>query len=600
MAGGPPTPPTTVRFFHFQIDILPMQDNFFHIISALAVILIGALLGGRFASLCRIPRVTGYLLAGLLVGPSFADLFGFPHLVTHYALGELRLISDVALALILMNIGGQLRTENLRRWKHRIAVFSLGEILVTTLCVGFSVFAVNLLLLQTTVGSLSLLQTSTYFGIFAGIIGVATAPAATLMVIREYEAEGPVTSSVLTLVGMNNLASVLCFGIAVHLLVTPDAQFSGLLHSTLTPILVGGCIGFAMSVWAQRMELVSEHKILLLGGVTAVAAICRAFGIEPLLACMALGMVLANSSPRWTRLVTSLSQIDYPLYVVFFVLAGANLHIETLGHIGLLGVAYVISRTAGKLLGARLGARLGRFGRREQRWVGMTLLAQAGMAIGLASTLAHKWPEGGPLIQTIVLGSVVVFELFGPLTVRHGLVKAGEVPILSLLRKRAPQGAMEGLHSVAHHFRSSLGLPAGHNVDNPGDILVRHIMRRNVETIHHATPFQELLHIIAHSRYDRFPVVNDEHDFVGIINYTEIRNLLFDPSLSNLLVASDLVSSSHHAIPPDTPLREALKTLQKKRNISYFPVIDPDEPKKLLGILSQNDVLSAFRRLDLE
>ena len=95
-------------------------------------------------------------------------------------------------------------------------------------------------------------------------------------------------------------------------------------------------------------------------------------------------------------------------------------------------------------------------------------------------------------------------------------------------------------------------------------------------------------------------MVDDDHNFVGIINYTEIRNLLFDPSLSNLLVASDLASSAHHAIPPDTPLREALKTLQKKRNISYFPVIDPDQPKKLLGILSQNDVLSAFRRLNLE
>lgn len=577
-----------------------MPDNFFHIISALSVILIGALIGGRLATLCRIPRVTGYLLAGLLAGPSFADLFGFPHLITHYALSELRLITDVALALILMNIGGQLRTESLHRWKHRILLFSLGEILSTALFVGISVFAINLLILKTSVGSLSLLQTSAYFGIFTGIIGVATAPAATLMVIREYEAEGAVTSSVLTLVGLNNLISVLCFAVAAHLLVTPNGEFSGLLYQMLMPLLIGGGFGFAMSVWAQRMELVSEHKILLLGGVTAVAAICRALGIEPLLACMAVGMVLANSSPRWNRLVTSLSQIDYPLYVVFFVLAGANLHIETLGHIGLLGVAYVVSRTIGKLLGARVGAHWGHFGRREKKWVGMTLLAQAGMAIGLASTLAHQWPEGGPLIQTIILGSVVVFELFGPLAVRHGLVRSGEVPILSLLRKKAPQGAMEGLHSVAHHFRSSLGLPAGHKMENPGDILVRHIMRRNVETIHHATHFQELLRMIAHSRYDRFPVVDDEHRFVGIINYTEIRNLLFDPSLSDLLVASDLVSANHHAIPPDTPLREALKTLQKKRNISFFPVIDPEHPQKLLGILSQNDVLSAFRRLDLD
>ncbi len=577
-----------------------MNADFLQLITALAMLLIGALVGGRLAMLCRIPRVTGYLLAGLLVGPSFADLFGLPHLVSPLALGELQIIADVALALILMNIGGQLRTDNLRRWKQRIYLFSLGEAVSTGLLVGLSVFCVNQFVLQMTVSSMSLLKTSTLFATFTGIIGIATAPAATLMVIREYESEGPVTSALLTLVGLNNLFSAFAFAIAAQLLISPDGNLATLGYQISMPIILGGVFGFGVSVWAQRLELSSEHKILLLGSVTTAVAASRALQLEPMLTCMALGMVLANSSPRWHRLVKSLSEIDYPLYVVFFVLAGANLHIETLSHIGLLGVAYVVARTAGKLGGGWLGAKLGKFGSRERNWIGMTLLAQAGMAIGLAATLANLWPEGGKLIQTVVLGSVVIFELIGPLAVRHGLIKSGEVPILSVLRKRAPQGAMEGLHSVAHHFRINLGLPAGHNVANPGDILVRHIMRHNVETIHHGTNFQELLQLIAHSRYDRFPVIDDERNFVGMINYTEVRNLLFDPSLSDLLVAKDLASASHHSIPPDTPLREALKTFQKKRNISYFPVVDPENPKKLLGILSQNDVLSAFRRLNLD
>ncbi len=577
-----------------------MPEDSFLIISALAVILIAALIGGRFATFCRIPRVTGYLLAGLLVGPSFAEILRFPQLITHYALDELQLISDVALALILMNIGGQLRTENLRRWKQRIAIFSLTEVILTGLLVGVSIFIANQFIVQQAVVGMSLGQTSLLFGVFTGTISIATAPAATLMVIREYEAEGPVTRLVLTLVSLNNLFSVFAFSIAVQLLVSPDGSIITIAYQLCVPLLLGGFFGFIVSLWAQRMELPSEHKILLLSAVTATAVISRVLGLEPLLSCMALGMILADSSPRWDRLVKALNEIDYPLYVIFFVLAGANLHIETLAHIGLLGVTYVLARTCGKLAGASLGALLGKFGQREQTWVGTTLLAQAGMAIGLAATLAKQWPEGGRLVETIILGSVVVFELFGPLAVRCGLVKAGEVPLLSLLRKRGPQSGMEGLHSIANHFRSNLGLPAGHKLENPGDILVRHVMRLNVETIHHGTPFQELLNVIAHSRYDRFPVVDDDQNFVGIINYTEIRNLLFDPSLSNLLVARDLISSVHHSIPPDTPLREALKTLQKKRNISYFPVIDPDEPKKLLGILSQNDVLAAFRRLNLE
>jgi len=568
------------------------------ILSVVAVIFLGALAGGRIASLCRIPRVTGYLLFGLFAGPSFARIVGFPPLISGEALGDLRILADIALALILMNIGGLFQFEHLRRWKSRIALFSLSEIVLTFLFVAGSTFLINLTLVHKSVAGLSLLQTSYFFAVFLGIIAVATAPAATLMVIREYEADGPVTSTVLTLVGLNNLVSVLGFAVIAHLLIRPEEGLTLLLIRMTGPIIVGGVGGLFLSVWAQRLELASEHKLLLLGGATAITALCHALGIDPLLASLALGISLANSSPRWHRLTEALRQVDYLLYVIFFVLAGANLHIETLGHIGLLGLVYVIARTLGKLVGTACGARLGAFGRREQTYVGLTLLAQAGVAIGLAHTLVRQWPAGGPLMETVVLGSVVVFELVGPLAVRHGLVRAGEVPILSLLQKRAPQGGLEGLHSVVQYFRTSLGLPPGHKLRDPGDILVRHVMRQNVETVRNNTPYNELLRFIAHSRYDRFPVVDGEGRFLGMIDYTEIRNLLFEPSLVPLVVAGDLVAGSHHAVAPDQPLREALLILQRNRHVSFFPVLDPADPGRLLGLLSQNDLLAAFRRLD--
>lgn len=567
------------------------------ILTALTVVFLGALVGGRLASRLHIPRVTGYLVMGLLTGPSLARILGIPALLTEPVLGELRIFTDIALALILMNIGALFELEHLRRWGHRIALFSASEITLTFALVAVCAAAVNLAVLHKTLPGLSLWETSIAFGLFLGIIGIATAPAATLMVIREYEAEGPITGTVLTLVGFNNFVSVLGFTVLTHLLIRPEEGLTVLLLRMAGPIAIGAAFGFLLAVWAQRLELPSEHKILLIGGVAAVTALCRTLQIDHLLASLALGIALANSSPRWHKLSEHLRQVDYILYVTFFVLAGANLHIETLGHIGLLGVAYVLTRTLGKWLGASIGARLGAFGHRERSYVGLTLLAQAGVAIGLAGNLAREWPEGGKLLETVVLGSVVIFELIGPLAVRHGLVRAGEVPLLSLLAKRAPQGAMEGMHSVVQHFRSALGLPAGHQVKDPGDILVQHVMRRNVETVRNNTPFYDLLRFIAHSRYDRFPVEDEEGRFLGMINYTEIRNLLFEPSLLPLLVASDLLSPNPHAVAPDMPLREAMKILQLNRNISYFPVIAPQQPERLLGILSQNDVLAAFRRL---
>jgi Kef-type K+ transport system membrane component KefB len=566
------------------------------ILTALAVILLGSLLGGRAASLCRVPRVTGYLLAGLLIGPSFARLTGLPLLLPPVALKDLRLISDVALALIMMNIGGQFRVENLRRWRHRIALFSLGEIGITFLAVAVAVLVVNGAFLHRTVAGLSLFQTSVTFAILLGAIAVATAPAATLMVIREYEAEGPVTSSVLTLVGLNNLVSVVAFIVAAHLLIRPTEGLAPLALHLFGPLLLGGAVGLGLAILTQRLDQSSEHKILLLGGVATCSALARRWGLDPLLSNLILGVVLANSAPTWHRLVESLRQIDYPLYVAFFVLAGATLHLETLAHIGFLGLAYVVARGVGKGIGAFVGARAGRFNERMQTCVGFALLAQAGVAIGLAGSLARQWPEGGHMVETVVLGAVVVFELVGPLGVRFGLVRAGEVPILSLLRKRAPQGALAGLHTVVHHFRSSLGLPAGHRMKDPGDILVRHVMRQNVETIRNDTPFNELLRWIAHSRYDRFPVIDAEGRFVGMINYTEIRSLLFEPAMARLVIASDLVSPLRHALFPDQPLREALKTMQLHRDISFFPVVDSHDPEHLLGILSQNDVLATFRK----
>lgn len=577
-----------------------MSESLLPLLTALAFIFLGALIGGRLASAFHIPRVTGYLMTGLLLGPSFAHLTHLPVLLPPEVLLDLQPLSEMALALILMHIGGLFEISHLDRWRHRILLFSGSEILLTFALVVGAVLTVNLTILQKSVPGMSLWQTSFTFALFLGIIAVATAPAATLMVIREYEADGPVTSVVLTLVGFNNLVSVLGFTILAHIFISPGETLGVLVMRMGGPVLVGAAMGFALSVWAQRLELPSENKILMFGGIAVNIAICRMLQIDPLMASLILGMTLANSCPRWHRLQSDIREVDYLLYVIFFVLAGANLHIETLTHIGLLGVAYVIARTVGKYLGATIGARLGAFGPNERSYVGLTLMAQAGVAIGLASQLSHHWPVGGKLLETVVLGSVVVFELMGPLAVRHGLVRSGEVPILALLQKRAPVGALEGMHNVVQHFRTSLGVPVGHLIEDPGDILVRHIMRQNVETVLHSTPYYALLKHIAHSRYDRFPVVDDSNRFIGVIDYTEIRNLLFEPALVPLVVAGDLTATADYCLRPDQPLHEALKVLQLHRNISYFPVVDSDDPQKLVGILNQNDVLAAFRRVGQE
>ena len=270
-----------------------MGESLMPLLIALAFIFLGALVGGRVASVCHIPRVTGYLMTGLLIGPSFAHLLGLPVLLPPEILLELRPLSEMALALILMHIGGLFEISHLDRWRHRILLFSGSEILLTFVLVVGAVLTVNMTFLQKVVPGLTLWQTSLTFALFLGIIAVATAPAATLMVIREYEAEGPVTGIVLTLVGFNNLVSVLGFAVLAHLLIFPGESLSILMLRMGGPILVGAFMGFAMSVWAQRLELPSENKILILGGIAVNVAVCRALQVDPLLASLLLGMTLA-------------------------------------------------------------------------------------------------------------------------------------------------------------------------------------------------------------------------------------------------------------------------------------------------------------------
>ncbi len=566
------------------------------LLQAIAVILFAALVGGRLAAACHVPRVTGYLLAGLAVGPSGARLLGIPPLLAEDAVAALQPLIDLALALILLNIGAQFRAENLRRWQGRILRFSLAETGTTFFLVAFATAAVNLLFLKYALSGWGVLHTSLAIGLVLGAIAMTTAPAATLMVIREYQAEGPVTATLMTLIGLNGLAATIVFTLVAQLLFHGQ-NLAALLLQVSGPLVIGGMVGLLIAGWAQSLELSSEHKLVLVAGALATATACRVLQFNPLLACFAFGAVLANSSPRWHKLYTSLREIDYPVYVAFFVLAGARLHVETLAHLGPLGVVYVAARGYGKWQGARLGAAWGAFGERERNCIPYTLFAQGAVAIGLAGALRGAWPDGAQAVESVILGAVLICELVGPLAVRFGLVQSGEVPLLTILAKRAPENALEGLHSVVQHFRHSLGVPVGMQMRDPGDILVGHIMRRNVETVQAALPYNGLLQVIAHSRYDRFPVVDDQQRFLGMIDYSEIRSLLFEPDLAPLVVAGDLVSSAIPALHPDQSLRAALELAQQHQNVSYFPVTAGDNPHKLVGIVSQNDILAAFRRV---
>jgi CBS domain-containing protein len=223
------------------------------------------------------------------------------------------------------------------------------------------------------------------------------------------------------------------------------------------------------------------------------------------------------------------------------------------------------------------------------------MLAQAGLAIGLAAELARTWPDGGETVQTIILASVVVFEVAGPLLTRTALVNAGEVAVFNLLAQRSPVGIGEGFVQMVDQFKGALGISPVVGARHVSDIRVGHIMRRNVDVISNRASFDEVLKALGHSRYDRLPVVNDRDELVGVINYADIASTLFDPALRALVVADDITTDTHPRLNPDDTLETAMQVLKKYPNDVYLLVVEKDDPRRLIGVVRQNDVLSAQR-----
>jgi len=548
---------------------------------ALGILFFLALIAGRLCARVRIPRVTGYLLVGLAGGPSLAGLLGFTPLIAAQQLEALEPLHDLALGLIVLVIGGHFHFNTIRRFGSALCKLSSLEMGCTALLVAAATF----------ISGASALAAG-----FLAIMAITTAPAATQMVIREYESEGPLTDTVMALIGTNNLVAIIAFIIMSYLVVTPNEPITLVLYAIGLPIGLGAAAGATLALLDQRMKSPVDRQVLMLAMVAVLVGVSRHLDVSPLLAALTAGSMLVNTSPHGHRMFRDLSRIDYPFYVIFFIMAGAELHLEYLSHMGLIGIAYVAARMIGKYAGCWGGSRIATGAECIRTWLGPAMLAQAGLAIGLASSLAKTWGDEGEKVQAVVLASVVVFEGIGPLLTRIALVRAGEVTVLSLLSQRSPVGVAEGVHQVINHFRGSLGLTGRRALKNPSEILVEHVMRRNVETIRADVNFDGVLRAFGHTRYDRLPVVDDEGRFLGVIKYADVSEVLFDPSLRNLIVAGDLASDQHPELTPGDNLQKAMDELKAHPDASYLLVVDEDNADKLVGVVRHNDVLSVQRR----
>ena len=388
----------------------------------LGIILLGAFAVGQVFRRLGIPQVVGFILAGVVMGPSFLGL-------VPVELNEnLSFVSDIALGLIGFDMGGHLRFSDLRRLGKSITWIVLFNVLGAFLLVAIGVY---------------LITQSLPIALIFGALASATAPAATVDVLAEYDAEGPLTTTLLAVVGIDDAVSLLLFSISAAL---AESVLSGSGVSWLAMIelplieigeslLVGVGLGYVLSFIMTRIA--GRHDIMAVA--VAIVFVCVGLSgplhISLILTTMVMGVVVVNRDPEHgDNIRYTIEQSGPVVYVLFFALIGARLRIDLLPTMGLLGVVYIIMRAVGKYAGAWLGAVLGDADPIVRDNLGLALLSQAGVAIGLAMGSYDRFCECGALgeelanlVLNVITATTLIVQVIGPIGVKVAITRAGEV-----------------------------------------------------------------------------------------------------------------------------------------------------------------------------
>ena len=389
-----------------------------NILLSISIIL---LLGFASANLIRkinMPSITAYLLLGILIGPHFGSM------VSGDLIRSSGLISSIVLSFIAFSIGQNFSAERFRDIGRTAIWLSLTEGIGAAILVGFSLYFIC--------------GVPLFVALSFAAIAPATAPAAIVMVVREFRAKGRFTDTLLAVVALDDSWGLMIFAllmavsksmIGAHENMLPTA-FSGLVHGLFEiagALLLGIVLGLLLSYFSRFLKSPKENMIYILGFIMLDAGLSISMGVSVLLSNMAMAAVLVNIDKTSFRFFDVLREIDTPFYVIFFVLAGANLEISLLKTMGLVGLTYIIARMAGKIIAVFFTSIVIDAPREIRNYLGIGLAPQAGVALGMAMIVKNIFPQHGSFIMSTIIASTVLYEIFGPVLTKFAIQAAGEI-----------------------------------------------------------------------------------------------------------------------------------------------------------------------------
>ena len=404
-----------------------------HPLLATGLLLLGAYWGGRVANLVNLPRVSGYLVAGILLSPSFTPVFA-QRLIDH----DLHTVTEISLGLIAYTIGGSLVLKRIRHLGRSILWITVTQAL------GAFIFTTGILLpilpLLVPLDSPANLLASTYLplALVMGAIAVATAPGAVLAIVSELKVSGAFTTILLGIIALDDGLAIMFFAVAsaaAHALIHPGTVSSWTIvgHAVaeiILSVILGVLAGLSLKLSVRVVRRREALLMVILGVVLTTVGAAATLRLSPLLASMVIGFVIVNLERRHREFFAVTELIEEPLFGLFFALAGAHMDLLVLKSAGLLAIAIMICRMLGKQLGTWLGAKWAHAPRIVQRYLGLALLPKAGVSVGLVLLARDIFPAPAvaDILVNAVIGSVIINELIAPPLVKHALLKAKQAP----------------------------------------------------------------------------------------------------------------------------------------------------------------------------
>ena len=401
----------------------------------IAIALFAGLMMTRLFVKFHLPDVTAYLVAGVLIGPCVLGRLGIGF-TTFEKVDSLSLINDVALGFIAFAIGHEFRLSALKQTGKQATIIGILQAVTATVFVDIALIIFHYLRPDIL---------SVPVAITMGAIAAATAPAATLMVVRQYKAKGPVTDVLLPVVALDDAVGLVVFAISFGIAQAMKNGTTNVAALILEPLMevvlslaFGGLTGFVLTYLERYFHSHRNRNALIVGSVILTVAVSQlkipvgpfTFGFSSLLVCMMLGTVFCNFCPLSEELMLQADRWSGPAITLFFVLSGAALEFEVFSKpaVILVGVVYIAARSLGKYFGAHWSAKLAKSPETVRKYLGITLLPQAGVALGMCATAYRVLGgEDGTLVRNIVLFGVLVYELIGPSLTKMALTKAGDI-----------------------------------------------------------------------------------------------------------------------------------------------------------------------------